>query len=207
MNFHHDTPQDQAQRQPLRSFLWVSEIHTLGPIGTNCERAALVWATRSCPQASVHLHDTMEAAADWVTSRQGAVLLSVVAYPNLHLIIYSHIEELQLIDVFIMNTDEMVLASATGDTPVLCSAHPATDKLIPIGIERKFVSSNATAAAECANGSTDGCLTIICMAQKYGLKVIQNFGPVPMGFTIHGPVEKPRSCARDADRFVQAAHG
>ncbi|MFV1590982.1 prephenate dehydratase [Phaeobacter sp. JH20_36] len=175
------------------TFGWVKQIHTLGPTGTNCERAAISWALRRCHGASVKLHRTMEQAAESVACQDGAVLVGVVAYPHLHSIIYAHIQKMKLLDVFIMNTDNMVLASRTGAEPMTCATHPAPEKLLPATVERRFVSSNVIAARDCAAGNVDGCITTLCAAEKFGLSILRKFGPVPMGFTIHGPLEK-RAC-------------
>ncbi|SDQ33794.1 prephenate dehydratase [Pseudovibrio sp. Tun.PSC04-5.I4] len=189
MDAQLDTPEYLDTAPSLPPFSWVRQVQTLGPTGTNCEKAALKWATRQCPNAKLFLHPTMELAADAVAKCGGSVLLSVVAYPHLHSIIYGHIGNLRLMDVFIMNTDNMVLASSTGETPSVCATHPAPEKLIPASIERKFVASNVIAAAECAKGETDCCITTLCAAQEFSLTVLRKHGPVPMGFTIHGPLE------------------
>ena len=172
-----------------KEYSWVKQIHTLGPAGTNCEKAALKWVKRKCPNASLHLHSTMELAATKVANCRSSALLSVMAYPQLHAIIYEHITALQLIDVFIMNTDNMVLASASGMMPTTCATHPAPEKLLPASVKRHYVTSNVVAAVECANGKAEGCITTLGAAQKHSLKILQKFGPVPMGFTIHGPLE------------------
>ena len=189
MDAHLKTSDYLAKGAAPLSFEWVRQVHTLGPTGTNCERAALTWAGRHCQNAGVFLHPTMEIAAEAVACCSKSVLLSVVAYPHLHSIIYEHIGQLKLMDVFIMNTDNMVLASSTGKTPALCATHPAPEKLIPASIERKFVTSNAQAAAVCARGEADGCITTLCAANEFSLTVLTQHGPVPMGFTIHGPLQ------------------
>lgn len=189
MDAHIEASDYLAKGTAPLSFDWVRQVHTLGPTGTNCERAALTWVQRHCKTTEVFLHPTMEIAAEAVAQCRKSVLLSVVAYPHLHSIIYEHIGQLKLMDVFIMNTDNMVLASSTGKTPALCATHPAPEKLIPASIERKYVTSNAQAAAVCAKGEADGCITTLCAANEFSLTVLTKHGPVPMGFTIHGPLQ------------------
>ena len=178
------------------NFLWVKQIHTLGPAGTNCEKAALKWVKQRCPNARLFLHASMEEAAQRVARCGQSVLLSVMAYPQLHSIIYEHITALRLMDVFIMNTDNMVLASSSGRMPRICATHPAPEKLLPPEVERRFAGSNVLAAAECAEGRADGCITTLCAAEERDLKVLRKFGPVPMGFTIHGPLGAPNGGAK-----------
>jgi hypothetical protein len=169
------------------AFGWVRQLHTLGPTGTNCERAAFAWMRRKCPAAALCLHFSLEKAAGAVASQSDAVLLGAVAYPQLHSLIYSHLDHFQIIDVFIVDTHEMILASRTGSMPLICATHPSPEKLLPSTVARKYVSSNALAAEECARGMTDGCLTTLCAAQQYELKPVHSFGRVRMAFTIHGP--------------------
>lgn len=178
-----------------QGFAWVKTIYTLGPSGTNCERAALHWANGYCPKARLNLQPTMEAAAAEATQGHTSVLLSVVAYPELHSIIYANLGRLQLADLFIMNTDEMVLASVTGEDPQTCATHAAPQKLLPANVQRRFVSSNACAASECAEGQVDSCITTALAARKHRLKILRSFGSVPMGFTIHSPCRHP-PCAQ-----------
>jgi hypothetical protein len=121
------------------------------------------------------------------------VLLGVAAYPDLHALIYSNLHYFQILDVFIVDTDEMVLASRTGEMPIICATHPSPEKLLPASIERRYVTSNALAARDCAEGTVDGCLTTLCAAEHHALKLIRSFGRIPMAFTIHGPTDMHRA--------------
>lgn len=192
-----DGPKDQHSESITDSYDWVRKVHTLGPAGTNCEKAALKWAALKCKKAELALHESMKRAAEQVAACGCSVLLSVVAYPQLHSIIYEHIAQLGLLDVFIMKTDDMVLASVNGQMPTLCQTHPAPEKLLPAQMQRIYAASNAHAAAEVMAGRGDGCITTLAAAEHHGLKVVQTFGQVPMGFTIHGPLKHAR--CRDID--------
>ncbi|WP_186385996.1 prephenate dehydratase [Stappia sp. TSB10P1A] len=188
--YRPERPTDPAFETPARTTsdcAWVRSLHTLGPAGTNCERAALLWRTNRCPNAWVELHPTLEAAADAVLGRNDAVLVGVAAYPQLHTLIYSRIERLQILEAFIMDTDEMVLASSSGALPKVCATHPAPEHLLPPSIERRYVASNVLAAQDCVSGQADGCVTTLCAARVHGLSVLHNYGCIPMAFTIHGP--------------------
>ncbi|WP_243698444.1 hypothetical protein [Paracoccus alkanivorans] len=134
----------------------------------------------------------MEQAADEVARRDCEVMLSVVAYPDLHSIIYTHVRTMRLLDIFIMDTDEMVMAVPPGRDaePQVCATHPAPQALLPDRIERRFVASTALAAQECASGKAEGCITTLAAADRHGLRVLHRYGPVPMGFTVHGPAAR-----------------
>ena len=184
----------------ISSFSWVRQVHTLGPSGTNCERAGQHWLRRKCPAAEICLHASIEAAAECVALREDAVFVGVAAYPHLHSVIYGHIQLLRILDVFIANTDEMVLASRTGAMPEVCATHPAPERLLPPGMARHFSSSNVSAAEDCIKGLADGCITTRRAVDRFDLKIVRSFGSVPMAFTIHGP-----HAAADADRATCAA--
>jgi hypothetical protein len=84
-----------------------------------------------------------------------------------------------------MPTHNMVLAGRTGEPPETVSTHPAPSGLVPPNVTRRLVLSNSQAAIDCATGITDACITTSVAAQANGLRTIQDFGPVPMVFTVH----------------------
>lgn len=187
-----------AGESGVRPFGWVRRVHTLGPEGTNCQRAAQSWVARRCGRAEIVLHRSMEQAASRAAGCAREVMLGVVAYPELHSIIYSHLQVMRLIDLFLMDTDEMVLAVRPDRqaAPRLCATHPAPQALLPPCIERRFVASTAIAAEECARGEAEGCITTLAAAGLNGLRILRRYGPVPMGFTIHGPSSPVARCCR-----------
>ncbi|WCM88112.1 hypothetical protein [Acidovorax sp. NCPPB 3576] len=160
-------------------------IHTLGPAGTNCEAAAHEWFKRNGRKGAVHLHPTLEIAAEELKDDPAIALLGCVAYPDLHTLVFSNLSRFQMVDIFVMPTFNMILASRTGEPPQTISTHPAPQRLAPPGAQLSLVNSNAQAAVDCRHGKTEGCITTAKAAQSLGLKVVQDFGPVPMGFTVH----------------------
>ncbi|MDP0929770.1 prephenate dehydratase [Paracoccus onubensis] len=185
-------PQLSSPERRSRRFAWVRKVHTLGPQGTNCEKAARFWVDRLALDAPIVLHQSIERAATEVAVCDAEVMLGVVAYPDLHSVMYTHVRTMRLLDLFIMNTDEMVMAVPPGrDTePRICVTHPAPQALLPERIQRRFVASTALAAQECACGRAEGCITTLAAADRHGLRVLHRYGPVPMGFTIHGPAAR-----------------
>lgn len=170
----------------------ISVIHTLGPKGTNCEAAAHLWFRNRSKEGEVVLHPTLEVAAEAMDGAADAGLLGCVVYPDLHTLVFSNLDRFALVDQFIMPTLDMVLASRTGEAPAVVSTHPAPqrlipDDLVPGGVQRRLVNSNAQAALDCVQGLSDGCITTIVSAEKHGLSIVRNYGPVPMGFTLHVP--------------------
>ncbi|MGH3116149.1 MAG: bacilysin biosynthesis protein BacA [Streptomyces sp.] len=160
-------------------------VHTLGPHGTNLETAAHEWLHRRGIDGKIQLHASLEAALDAVPDDGEHALAACAVYPALHTLTFGNLHRLHMVDSFIMPTHNMVLASAGVDNPRTVSTHPAPVGLVPEAAESRLVLSNSQAAIDCAAGSSEGCVTTIVAAERYGLRVLRDYGPVPMVFTIH----------------------
>ncbi len=168
----------------------VTRIHTLGPDGTNCQAAATFYASRHHPDAAVVLHETLEQGIDEVLADRTSVLMGCVVYPNLHNLVFPYLDKLYIADIFMFDTFNMVLAKPPHVTRVQTVAtHPAPQALVSDRYEKSLVNSNAEAARLCKAGQFDACITTLVAAQKYDLVVVEDHGPVPMGFTIHAHKE------------------
>lgn len=169
----------------------VKFIHTLGPPGTNCEKAAMEWISEKSfrNDCKVVTHTTVEDAIKATLKDQScSVTVGCVVYPDLHHVVFDNLNEISLLEVFMSDTFDMILAGK-GDTdpPLSVASHAA-----PLGLIRKLnckildATSNVAAAEMCFGGLTDACITTRAGATKYGLQEISNFGPIRMGFTVHG---------------------
>ncbi|WP_029029173.1 hypothetical protein [Salinarimonas rosea] len=164
----------------------ITTIHTLGPSGTNCEAAAAHYAEAHGLVAEVVLHRTLEEAMVLVLEDPGAALLGCVVYPDLHGLVFPYLDRMTLADQFLFDTFPMVLAARSANGAVaLVATHPAPRALVPAEHEVRLVTSNAEAARLCAAGEVDACITTAVAAERNGLVVLRDHGPVPMGFTIH----------------------
>lgn len=164
-------------------------VHTLGPTGTNCEAAARHWlATNGYPEDHIELHPTLEVAAEAVIGRPGHVLLGCIVYPELNHLVFQNLGTMRLVDCFIIPTHSMVVAGDMGSERPLVASHPAPVNLLDAwSPEVQLVTSNAEAALVCARGEVDACVTTSVAAAAAGLPIVKDFGPVPMGFSIHAP--------------------
>jgi prephenate dehydratase len=163
-------------------------IRTLGPQGTNCERAAHYWFRNRTIDGEVALHQTLEDGVKHLKDRDRSALLACAVYPDLHTLVFSNLHWLALADSFIIPTHNMLLASRGGQEPRTVASHPAPQGLVPHGTKVILVTSNAQAALDCAEGRVDACITTQPAAEQHGLRVLKDFGPVPMDFTIHVPL-------------------
>jgi prephenate dehydratase len=171
----------------LSNSVEVRNIYTLGPSGTNCEAAAKEYFKRTgINDGNVFLFSTLEEAMEEIPQDGFNALLGCVVYPDLHDLVFKNLSNMELVDTFIFPTFNMILASKTGEEPSTVITHPAPKSLLdsrPVDIS--FANSNAEAAYLCASGITQGCITTAVSAKKNNLKLVEDFGPVPMGFTIH----------------------
>jgi cytochrome P450 len=170
--------------------LSIRRIYTLGPTGTNCEAAAFYWFERRGISGKVILRSTLEdAVVDTIADMESA-LLGCIVYPNLHHVVFDNLERLRLVDCFVCETREMVLAARDVEEPRSIATHVAPAALVPSRIvERVDAKSNAHAAQLCEAGVVESCITTREGAVRSGLKVIASFGRIPMGFSIHVPVQ------------------
>lgn len=165
----------------------INTIYTLGPSGTNCEMAAHEYFKRnSVKDGNVHLFSTLEEAMANLPNKNCSALLGCVVYPDLHNIVFQNLSSMEMVDSFIHPTYNMVLASVNGKEPVSVTTHPAPRSLLDSrDVTITLANSNVAAAKQCFTGATDGCITTRVSAMEHGLKIVEDFGPVPMGFTIH----------------------
>jgi len=170
------------------------EIHTLGPAGTNCERAAKAYLAKNKQQGTIHLHDTLELATSrCLSAPPDALLLGCIVYPKLHEIVFENLDTMKIVDCFVMDTYDMVFAAYDknlDEIGTVCS-HPAPQQLVSSvpglpTVELTLVNSNSTAARRCREGEFDACISTRESTDANGLTVLKNFGPVPMGFSLHG---------------------
>jgi len=166
-------------------------IHTLGPAGTNCEKAGYLWLKNNNFNGDVILYSTLEEALVEVKKNKQDLLLGCAVYPDLHHIVFKNLIEMEIKDSFVMPTWNMVLAVKDKKNPLTkestISSHPAPAHLASLYSENvMLVNSNVQAALECVNGNTGGCITTLKAVEENGLHIIEDFGEVPMCFTIHG---------------------
>ncbi|AZD86809.1 hypothetical protein C4K14_3987 [Pseudomonas chlororaphis subsp. aureofaciens] len=167
-------------------------IYTLGPVGTNCEKAARQYMEKRHWTGQITLRTTLEDALDeLLRSPEPGILMGCIVYPKLHDIVFRHLDRLKLVDHHLMDTHDMVFARNQSQAIKRIGSHPAPTSLLSqlgdlaISAELVLCNSNSEAALQCAQENIDACITTIVAAQANDLHIVRNFGPVPMGFSIH----------------------
>ncbi|MEV6318888.1 bacilysin biosynthesis protein BacA [Streptomyces sp. NPDC051776] len=138
----------------------------------------------------MELHSSIESALEAVPDDGRHALTACAVYPDLHTLVFGNLHRLHMIDSFVMPTHNMVLASGGTAAPATVASHPAPKGLVsrgpaPARAEIHEVLSNSQAAIDCAEGVVEGCITTIVAAERHGLRILRDFGPVPMVFTVH----------------------
>ncbi|MFG2194552.1 bacilysin biosynthesis protein BacA [Streptomyces sp. NPDC048639] len=180
-------------------------MHTLGPHGTNLEAASHEWLRRRGVEGTVELHSSIETALEAVPDDGRHALTVCAVYPALHTLVFGNLHRLHMIDSFVMPTHNMVLATSGTATPATVASHPAPKGLVPADAQVHEVLSNSRAAIDCAEGRFEGCITTIVAAERHGLRVVRDFGPVPMVFTIHQVLASVSGAETPKPLAVQAA--
>lgn len=176
-------PATQSRREALTA---ITTIHTLGPTGTNLEMAAHHWFSTQEREGAVVLHAEVEDGLDVMRFDGSEAILACAVYPRLHRLVFQNLPRLAMVDSFILDTYNMVLATRQDQESVTTIVtHPAPSSLVEARGEMTMSSSSSQAAADCAAGLYDGCVTTEQAAKAEGLLVAEDFGPVPMIFTLH----------------------
>ncbi len=188
MRIHGDQSGGLAAPQQRDLIGRIAKIRTLGPQGTNCEAAAKHYVRQMGLDAEVVLHTTLEEAIGDVVEEPRSALLGCVVYPDLHNLVFPYLKTMVLADMFLFNTFNMVLATRPGVTGFeQVASHPAPQSLVSDRYPVILATSNAEAARMCRDGEVDACITTLPASHACGLEIVEDFGEVPMGFTIHVP--------------------
>ncbi|GHC74605.1 hypothetical protein GCM10010349_53140 [Streptomyces flavofungini] len=189
-------PELSGSLKPPSAIGAIRYLHTLGPTGTNLESAAHLWFRQRgrADDGQVVLHTSLEQAMASVPRNGEHALLACAVYPDLHTLVFGHLQTCRMVDCFLWPTHEMVLAAPPGarTEPRIVATHPAPAGLVPDRSARRLVTSNAQAAIDCAGGHADACVTTVVAARAHGLRVVRSFGEVPMVFTVHHVRESDR---------------
>ncbi len=169
-------------------------ISTLGPEGTDSERAALHYAlTGKIPNPVIQLYSSFEAALDSVRSRVSDFAIVPAAYNNLFSLHLAY-RDIPIIDTFILPTKSMVLAKRPNYTGEIrrIAIHPSTRPLLPETCEPVYVESKPLCLKMVADGKIEAAIGSEDVAENMDLEVIRDFGPVPMTWEVFG-IEKRRT--------------
>lgn len=163
------------------------KVGTLGPALTNSEKAAEYYIFKEASnEGEVQLYTTPELSIEGLKNGEVDKVILCVVYPKLNDIVFKNLDKIRMSSLFHFNTMPMVIAEGAKGSRA-CS-HPAPVELFKAaGITDKditLVDSNSKAAQLVKEKKYDLCVTTLKAAEKFDLKIIKDFGEVPMGWAV-----------------------
>ena len=166
-------------------------ISTLGPAGTDSERAAHHYTNRlrtnPWTKHEVVLFSSFEEVLRSVSIEKAHCGIVPAAYNELfQLHVQALNDGLYIRDVFILPTKEMVLAKGKYCNGKIKSIalHPSTESLVPFGIEKVYVRSKPLGIEKVVNGEVDAAIASRDVAEKHNLEIVESYGEIPMTWEV-----------------------
>lgn len=165
----------------------IKVIATLGPEGTCSEKAANHYLIQIEKPGRIRLYSSFEQAVEAVGKREADFAIVPSAYNGLNGLVFSNLGNVKIVDTFVIDTPNLVIAKNRAINVNRVATHPApsslVDRLFPEA-EKILTRSNSISAIEVVEGRADACLTTIVAAKEYQLNIMKDFGPVPMGWNV-----------------------
>jgi prephenate dehydratase len=157
--------------------------------------------------AHVRLFPSYEEASRQVESGEADFVLVAAAFPDLNRLIFGTPRRLRIVDAFVADTPELVVAtrgsSSTVPATIACAAAPlpSVRDMFPQAAILP-AESNAHAARIVASGGADAALTTAPAAALLELQPLMSFGTVPMAWVILA--RDPASLTRPREQTASA---
>lgn len=159
-------------------------IATLGPGGTDSERAARYFGSGLKASYGISLEPSFEAALQNVRTGEASFGIVPAAYNNLFRL-HSDFRDLVIAEAFPLPTKEMVLARRPGSTDIKRVAlHRSTDALCPANTEKLYIPSKPLCIEAVVRGDADAAIGSRDVVENYGLEIIESFGEIPMSWEV-----------------------
>jgi len=188
-----------------RVYRFLYRISTLGPEGTDSERAAKYfgsrlwrpghyehgpeWHRRAFPEmyedpVRIDLRDTFEEALEEVRQQRSHFAIVPAAYNNLFRL-HCEYRDLDIWQTFPLATKEMVLAKRSETNGIKTVAlHPSTDYLAPEGMKKLYIPSKPLCVEAVVNREADAVIGSIDVIEQHELEIMESFGEIPMTWEV-----------------------
>lgn len=164
-------------------------IATLGPKGTCSEKAALYYMQSQKMNGQVALYPTFEEGVIAIKEGKAMCVIIPSAYRELNEIIFEERMNVEIVDVFKLDTDELVVANI-GDVheikKVASHASPLrlAQEYFKNNVEIILSNSNSDSVNMLLAGKVDACITTLECVKFHKLNILFNFGAVSMGWNV-----------------------
>lgn len=162
-------------------------IATLGPRGTCSENTAREFASGRFLKSEVVLKNNFEECINSVIRGYSDIAIVPSAFKELNELIFRNLGKIRILGSFVFNTPALVLAKGDKRKIKRVATHPAPEVLLErIGFRGKRIrsASNSASALMVVGGKADACVTTEIAACDNRLKIIKNFGEIPMSWNV-----------------------
>ena len=170
----------------------LERIATLGPSGTCSESVVQRNLCRFGSSAEVVLFPSYEDAIDAVATARAYAAVVAAAYPKLNELVMKIAREVVITDSFVDKTPALVIAAMNDKAftreqcfkaACVSAPSPLLRELYPF-CEIVSASSNSDAARLVVHGLAEAALTTETASTIYNLRVVHNFGDLPMAWVV-----------------------
>jgi hypothetical protein len=165
-------------------------IGTLGPAGTNSEKAAREYLKRTGIDGELLLFETFEEVVDRLLEGALDKVVVCTAYLKFSALYFERVPQVRMGEVFVADLHPMVVATRPGFSRAGRSSFAVQPAILPLvrhhldeGSVRP-AASNASAAHDVAHGKADACLTTEVAAQSCGLEIVRRMPPLQIPFVV-----------------------
>lgn len=162
---------------------------TLGPEGTNSQKAAREYLLRAGANAELRLFDTFEEVATALIDHTLDRALICTAYLKFSALYFERVPELHIAESFVADLHPMVIATRPGQAAGIASftAQPAILPLVRrylAEVDYVPAASNASAARDVVARKVDAALTTEVAAMTHGLAIVMRMPPLRIPFAV-----------------------
>jgi hypothetical protein len=165
-------------------------VGTLGPAGTNSEKAAREYLQRTGIDSDLLLFETFEEVVDRLLEGALDQVVVCTAYLKFSALYFERVPRVRMSEVFVADLHPMVIATRPGFGRADQSSFAVQPAILPLVRHRLdegqilAAASNASAAHDVADGKADVCLTTEVAAQSCGLEIVSRMPPLQIPFVV-----------------------
>lgn len=168
------------------------KIATLGPSGTCSENTVKSFIAERGLNGEILLKETFQDCVASLISKEVDFIIVPSAFKELNELIFKNLGKIKIKECFVLNTPALVIGVKEKNKIMSIATHSAPEILAKNNFpDIKIIGSpsNSKSAIMVVEGKADACLTTEIAAKANNLKILKNFGEVPMSWNVFGRVE------------------
>lgn len=170
----------------------IRAVGTLGPAGTDHERAANAYGALRNLTVDLHLLDTLEEGVDYLLGTPGSLLVANSAHPNVDLLSTRSWRMIGIIDIFGLATMPLALVrrSRPSGSGRRIAIMPSTRGYVSLSLfdEVEYVTAKPVALRLLLEGAVDAAIVSYGAYQAHAdeLTLLEQIGPVECCWMVFG---------------------